>query len=361
MSLICFSNQDNNKTINLELSNLKLIRKKQKIIDFNIELSCAYSDYQNITNEHYFNLSEESKSALFIDEFNDNLPIKIKLRSNDNIRKKLLKKGHNEEQIKEYLLNPKSIEGDNKDKDKAINWQIDDWYCLEVNQKQEDKTIGYSTLWHKLAVKKNKSKNKRKNNLQNFWTEAQAEEISAEWEKTGDKISDFFEELIDTFDENVSQSKTNKSKTISQVTKEFFFADNWNYLQLNDGRTLQVNCQGKNGQINCYARSYDEQSQLIFYSLYPMPIPEDKRAIVAELITKINYGMIIGNLEMDFADGELRYKTSIDVDGDRLSTALVKRLVYGNVLTMDEYLPAITAIVNEESTIDEAIKLVENQ
>ena len=100
-----------------------------------------------------------SKSALFADEFNDALPVKIKLRSSDNIRKKLLKKGQNEEEIKEYLLNPKSIVGDNKDKDKATNWQIDDWYCLEVNQKQEDKTIGYSTLWHKLAVKKNKSKN----------------------------------------------------------------------------------------------------------------------------------------------------------------------------------------------------------
>jgi hypothetical protein len=30
--------------------------------------------------------------------------------------------------------------------------------------------------------------------------------------------------------------------------------------------------------------------------------------------------MIIGNFEMDFEDGEIRYKTSIDVEDDSLSS-----------------------------------------
>ncbi|WP_199784763.1 hypothetical protein [Nostoc sp. 'Lobaria pulmonaria (5183) cyanobiont'] len=48
--------------------------------------------------------------------------------------------------------------------------------------------------------------------------------------------------------------------------------------------------------------------------------------------------MIIGNFELDFTDGEISCKTSIDVEGDRLSFTLIQRVVYANVTMMDEYL-----------------------
>lgn len=47
--------------------------------------------------------------------------------------------------------------------------------------------------------------------------------------------------------------------------------------------------------------------------------PENKRLAVAEILTRANLGMIIGNLELAFVDREIRYKTSIDVEGDRKS------------------------------------------
>lgn len=48
---------------------------------------------------------------------------------------------------------------------------------------------------------------------------------------------------------------------------------------------------------------------------------------VAEFIARGNFGIVIGNFEIDFSDGEIPYKTSIDVKGDRPSFALIKRLV----------------------------------
>ena len=354
MSSICFTEKENNQTINLELSKINLIRQKQKIVDFNIELLCPYSVYQDIEKESYFNLFAEIKSPLIINNFQPDLPIKLKLTIDQNLQKDLVYNTQSKEQIEQYLVNPRSLFAEYPKE----NWLINDWYCLQVNQKQENETIGYSTLWNKITVKKTKAKNRKNQNQQNFWTEAEVEKMSSEWEKAGDKIGELFDDLIETLDENLTQKQA-KPKTISQVTKEFCREDNWNYLQLNDGITLQLSCQGQNGQINCYARSYDQQNQLIFYALYPLVIPEEKRINIAELITKINYGMIIGNFELDFNDGELRYKTSIDVDGDRLSTALVKRLVYNNVLTIDQYLPAITAVINEELTIDAALLSVE--
>ena len=58
---------------------------------------------------------------------------------------------------------------------------------------------------------------------------------------------------------------------------------------------------------------------------------------------------------MDFDD-----KTSIDVEGDRLSEALIKHLVYSNVLIVDRYLPGIMTVIYGEMLPVEAIYEIEN-
>jgi hypothetical protein len=74
----------------------------------------------------------------------------------------------------------------------------------------------------------------------------------------------------------------------------------------------------------------------------------------------INYGIVIGNFEMNFYDGEIRYKTSLDVEGDRLSSTLVKHLVYSNVTSMDKYLPGIMSVIFGNLSPEEVISRVEN-
>ena len=63
--------------------------------------------------------------------------------------------------------------------------------------------------------------------------------------------------------------------------------------------------------VNCIIR----QLKGIEKQVYPEAI--------AEFLTRTNYSMIIGNFELDFADGEIRYKTSIDVQGDFLRFELI--------------------------------------
>jgi hypothetical protein len=79
---------------------------------------------------------------------------------------------------------------------------------------------------------------------------------------------------------------------------------------------------------------------------------------IAEFLTRANYGMTIGNFELDYTDGEIRYKTSIDVTNDQLSPALIQTLVYINVAMMDEYLPGIQAVIDGATPIA-AIQAIE--
>jgi hypothetical protein len=139
----------------------------------------------------------------------------------------------------------------------------------------------------------------------------------------------------------------------------FFKEDGWSFTQLEEQPILRLGFQGENGQWSCYAQAREEQAQLLFYSVCPMNAPGDRRPAVAELLTRVNYGLFIGDFELDMDDGEVRYKTSIDVHGDRLSPALVRPLVYANVLMMDRYLPAIMSVIYGDVPPAEAVAKAE--
>ncbi len=125
----------------------------------------------------------------------------------------------------------------------------------------------------------------------------------------------------------------------------FFQEDSWPFQQLEGQPILQIGFQGDNGQGSCYAMAREEQAQFVFYSVCATKAPEARRPALAEFMTRANFGLIVGNFELDWNDGEVRYKTSLDVEGDRLTPALVKQLAYANVVTMDRYLPGIMRVI----------------
>lgn len=177
-------------------------------------------------------------------------------------------------------------------------------------------------------------------------------------------IDKFFTQLNNINPEEISQkleANLPHSSTGGKIFEEminFFAADDWPFVQLPEQQTLQISFQGENGKWNCYARARNEQQQFVFYSICPVNAPEDKRLAIAEFITKANSGMIIDNFELDFSDGEISYKTSIDVEGD-ISAALIQRLVYANVSMMDEYLPGILSVIYGNVLAAEAIAQIE--
>ncbi len=147
---------------------------------------------------------------------------------------------------------------------------------------------------------------------------------------------------------------------ILDVALEFFESDGWPFTRLEGQPTLSMGFRGERGQWTCYAEVREEYQQFVFYSVCPVNAPEEKRPAAAEFLTRANYGLIVGNFEMDWDDGEIRYKTSIDVAGDHLSPALVRQLVYANVLMMDVYLPGIMLVLFGDIPPADVIEQVES-
>lgn len=150
-------------------------------------------------------------------------------------------------------------------------------------------------------------------------------------------------------------------RTMFDTLKKYFGDSPWLTTEFSGQTVLRFNHEGQNGHWVCIAHAREAEDRLVVYSIELTEAPAGRRAALAEFLTRANYGMIIGNFEMDFddADGEVRFKTSIDVEGDRLTTTLIGQLVKLNIQMMDKYLPGIRAVATTDITPLAAIEQIE--
>lgn len=150
------------------------------------------------------------------------------------------------------------------------------------------------------------------------------------------------------------------SDLMLNAVTEFLIQEDWPYeMASEDPAILTMGFAGHSGQWNCFLQLRAVQEQVVFYSICPFEIPEGSRENLMEFVTRANFGLVIGNFELNLADGELRYKTSIDVEGEALTPKLVKSLIFANVFTMDRYLSGIQLLLQTDLSPEAAIRQVE--
>ena len=139
----------------------------------------------------------------------------------------------------------------------------------------------------------------------------------------------------------------------------FLEEDGWYPQAVEDKHAYRMYYRGKSGELRCFAQIYVELEILVFYAIGLVNVPEEVRPAVAEFITRANYGMRTGNFELDYADGEVRFKTSLDFEGEIMTVNLIKHVVYPAVRTMDRYLPGLMKVAFGAMTPVEAIQEIE--
>ncbi|MDZ7963400.1 MAG: YbjN domain-containing protein [Nostoc sp. DedSLP03] len=346
---------------------LSLTTQNNELIECRLTFQVNLQLYQRIDTTALFNLKPDVRNPLSSGKFLSEPDITIETSLKPDLLPLLAEYAVNIDETAKYILNLSQEQPDN---------QIlftESWLGLSVKQQQESGEIGYRTFWSYISpeniVQTNVSGEGIAEGIVNFfkdWTEAN---LSVKTQKASAKmlegIDKFLTELANINTDEITQkieatlSSDSTDGSIFEEIINFFQADNWPFVQLPGQSALQILFQGENGKWNCYARARSEQNQFVFYSICPVNAPENKRLAVAEFITRANSGMMIGNFELDFTDGEISYKTSIDVEGDRLSFALIQRVVYANVTMMDEYLPGIMSVIYGNVSPEEAIAKIE--
>lgn len=138
----------------------------------------------------------------------------------------------------------------------------------------------------------------------------------------------------------------------------FFQRDGWKFTKVDDRPVIRLPFQGKTASWICYAQAREEDERFLFYAVCPLRAPKETYPAMCEFLTRANYGMIIGNFEMDVSDGEIRYKASLGLKNVEISDPLINNAVYPVLSMMDKYLPGIMMVLTGKSA-EEAIQHVE--
>jgi hypothetical protein len=155
------------------------------------------------------------------------------------------------------------------------------------------------------------------------------------------------------------KSDENNALRAFETLGKFLQEDEWHPQKLDDKTIYRVAFSGTNGNYACFAVIRIDLEQFIFYVQSSVKAPEEMRTAVAEFITRANYGLRIGNFELDMSDGEIRYKSSLDFEGIPLSAALIKNAIYPAVQTMDRYFAGLLQVMYGQNTPEEAILKIE--
>ena len=139
-----------------------------------------------------------------------------------------------------------------------------------------------------------------------------------------------------------------------QLAAAFFGRCNWPHTAIDKPRAIEVS-HGWSA-VPFKSRAYLKGGGPIFVydSLCLERVAANRRMAVAEYITRVNGRMLVGAFELDWEEGECRFRTSIDLQGQPLNDALLSAVVYPNHQAMIDWLPHLMSVIAGESEAEEA-------
>ena len=322
--------------------NLSLIRQEHNIIGCRLCCQVSFEQYQNIDAGALFNFESELRGPLVGGEFLPDLDVQLEVSLKPDILPNLLEHGENPEAVAAYLLTlsqkteslihgsasfvtstGEDLEVEQSQDSTPPNFtqnevdpllQTESWLCLSVKQVQASNEVGYKTFWGYVnPANLYQTVAAGEQILQGFagfferwlednWSDEAVEEIANEIvEEFGHTFEALVDESLSEVDNDTEHDITDHDSgehgSLFKIVTAFFAAEDWPIYKSEGTTDLQVAFQGDNGQWSCYARVNEARQEFVFYSLCSVTAPLDKRLIMAEFLTRANYGLTIGNLK----------------------------------------------------------------
>ena len=171
----------------------------------------------------------------------------------------------------------------------------------------------------------------------------------------------YFDNDIDSMTQQTALNDT----PIVNYLKQYFDDQQWHYNHYrpkssvsdnNDSQQshyLSFRMRNKNLDCGYLFRVQEHNNLLAVYGVLPFLIPESHQSAAMLLITQINYDMLIGNLEMDINDGEIRYKNAIDVEAVGMDESIIEHLLQSVIAMTTVTYEIFSELVNNQNPATE--------
>lgn len=107
--------------------------------------------------------------------------------------------------------------------------------------------------------------------------------------------------------------------------------------QLLDAHTLHCALRNTHGLYTFYFTADGSRDFLRLLGNYGPYMPVERRPAIAEALSRINCQLWLGNFELDFADGEVRFRASVDVEDGLLSETMVENMLRFTMNAMERF------------------------
>lgn len=133
------------------------------------------------------------------------------------------------------------------------------------------------------------------------------------------------------------------SSSVADAVTAFFASEDWPIAEFEPG-VFETAFEGTTTVWPVRILVFEDDVRAVFVSALPSRVPEAALAAIGEFCNRANFGLAVGNFELDHDSGEVRFRTSIDAEGSGVTPELVRNAVVANVLTTDRYLPGLLAV-----------------
>ena len=128
--------------------------------------------------------------------------------------------------------------------------------------------------------------------------------------------------------------------------RDWLTRNDWTFENAEDASYIRTGVQGKHARFRIVLGVRGEGPTFLCFALYDFNVPSPRRPAAADLVNRINYTSLVGNFEMDFDDGELRYRVTFPLDGGELADDQVERCLVVAAMMADRFYPAWMSLIH---------------
>ena len=138
--------------------------------------------------------------------------------------------------------------------------------------------------------------------------------------------------------------------SLFSTVNNFLEEDGWKFESFKNDGVLRAYFSSDKQEWELLTLVREELDQIIFYShVTESTTPKHRRNEMCLLLNNLNNRTVYGAFEMDIDEGEVMFRTALDLVEVSPSYELIRNSFYTNLGTMERYHGALVALMTDDS------------
>ena len=133
----------------------------------------------------------------------------------------------------------------------------------------------------------------------------------------------------------------------------------WRYQKDEDALKISCGVQGDDLPMPIRIELDAERQLVVLLSEIPFAVPEDRRSAIAVAVSVANYGMVYGNFDFDYLNGNILFRATAIYAQSLIGQEMFAFMVACSCHTIDRYNDKFLVVTQNDMTEDEVADYID--